>query len=867
MMRVIHRTYWLWLLILLLAMPAAVLAGDDDARAVREDYVPGEVLVKFKTGASPKHLRSFARIGVRHWRLGKGLSVEKALEILAKRKNVEYAEPNYVVTANDMPNDPLRGDLWNMHNTGQLGTPDADIDAPEAWDLATDASSVIVAVIDSGIEYAHEDLAANMWTNAAELNGVEGVDDDGNGVIDDIHGANFIGDGDPTGDPMDDYWHGTQIAGIIGAVGDNGIGVVGVCWKVQLMALKCLDNVGSGSIADVLEAIEYAASYNARVMNCSWGSGKRSKSFEAAIKASGALFVASAGNSSSDRKQYPAAMALDNVIAVAATDPFDELADFSNYGSWVHLAAPGEYIRSTGGLPINVYGTKSSTSRASAHVAGAAALAIAYLGGDNAAVKTALLDGVDLISSLTGVVSSGGRLNLFRTLGGTPTPGGDTTPPAAVTDLTAGTATDFMVPLTWTATGDDDGLPGIAHAYDLRYATTEIGDEAAWGSAYRASGEPIPQVTGSTESFVLEGLASLTTYYFALKVLDEAGNASPFSNVASATTLEAPWTTEVIDSSGGYHSHKALDFYAGTEPGTFPVGCAHSDEDTIVAVLWNGTAWQREVVDSSVSRGAGIDFAFAPDGTPTVSYGWGKIRFARRQTNGTWKVESIEKGRANNEYTALVYDPSTGEPTVAYRKGSKLQFARKVGGLNGTWQAETVEAADARYTDMVYDWEGRPVIAYSYDDNGDGFLSALRVATRIGGSWVTETLHEGTRGYGVYACIAVDPTDGDLLIAHAANNRIIAFRKTHLGSWQDAEAEALGVGGGIHAVFREDGIPFISCIRLGQTFVTYHDGGAWQSERVADYARPRTDIRRDPAGGLGVLYGRQGGGVGLGRQE
>jgi hypothetical protein len=326
----------------------------------------------------------------------------------------------------------------------------------------------------------------------------------------------------------------------------------------------------------------------------------------------------------------------------------------------------------------------------------------------------------------------------------------------------------------------------------------------------------------------------------------------------------------VIDTSGGYPFYKALDFYAGTEPGTFPVGCAHSDGDKVVAVLWDGTEWQREVVDPSVSDGAGIDFAFAPDGTPTVSYGWGKIRFARRQADGTWKVESIEKGRAHNEYTALVYDPNTDEPTVAYRKGSKLQFARKEGGLNGTWRVETVETAEARCTDMAYDKAGRPVIAYSDDHNGDGYLSALKVATRIDGSWVIKTLHEGTQGYGVFASIAVDPTDGDLLIADSGDRHIIAFRKTHLGSWEDAEAEDVvgGLGNSIHAVFDVDGTPFISYSPMGsETFVAYYEGGAWQTERVSGEARTRTDIRRDPDGGLGVLYGSWDGGVRLGRKE
>jgi len=854
---------------LVCVLPVPVLAQDEAARAQRSEYVPNQILIKFHAGAAPAelavaansvgaaHLKTFPSIGVRHWRLGRGLTVERALEILSKNRNVDYAEPNYIVEAHVLPDDPLRGDLWGLHNVGQTGgTLDADVDAPEAWDIATDAWPVIVAVIDTGIDYTHPDLAGNMWTNPGEIPG-NGVDDDGNGIIDDVHGANFIGTGVPTGDPIDDNSHGSHTAGTIGAVGNNGEGVVGVNWQVQLMALKFLNSIGQGETADAIEAVEYAATFGVRVTNNSWGGGRRSQALEDAIAASGALFVASAGNSHTSRKQYPAGYTLDNVIAVAATDPNDSLATFSNYGSWVHLAAPG--VNTLSCILNHAYGLKSGTSMASPHVTGAAALVLAYQGGTNADVKAALLDNVDLIPALAGVVATGGRLNVAAALlgGPPPPPPPDTNPPAAVGDLTAMATGPYDATLTFTATGDD-GAVGQAALYDLRYATEPI-TTANWGAATPAAGEPLPQLAGMTEAISVGGLEPATRYWFALTVADEAGNVSALSNVPYVTTQVAPpsaWTTELLSTTGGGPGD--LDFHGG--PGPFTVGVAMTENNTVVALLWNGTQWIRETVDPT-EGGAGIYFAFAPDGTPSVSYGNQKMKFAWRSPNGTWNVENVEKSPVSNEYCALRYDPATGEPTVAYRKGSNLRFARKVGGLNGTWQAETVEAAGARYIDMVYDFDGRPAISYSDDPDGDGWLSALKVATKVGSTWQIETLHEGVVGDGVWASIAADE-DGDMIATHSVSRRVSVFRKPLGGAW-DAGTYA-AEGRDLGAAFDGAGTPYVSFVNNNQTSVAFDDGSGWQTERVEDGTLGGSDLRRDPQGGLGVLYEPQAGGIGIG---
>ncbi len=328
-------------------------------------------------------------------------------------------EPDYILHAMLTPNDPSFGLLWGMHNIGQSGgLGDADIDAPEAWDIARGSASVVVGIIDTGIDYTHADLAANIWTNPGEIPG-NNIDDDGNGYVDDVHGYDFINN---DGDPMDDHYHGTHCAGTIGGVGNNGIGVVGVCHTVKMMALKFLGSSGSGYISDAVEAVLYATANGAKVTSNSWGGGGYSQAMKDAIDAAqkaGVLFVAAAGNNASDNDSvptYPASYISTNVISVAASDSSDRLASFSNYGpNSVHLAAPGVNVYSTS--PGGGYRYLSGTSMATPHVAGAAALLLSARPGLSwSGLKTALLTNVDPVSGFSGKVQSGGRLNIARTL-------------------------------------------------------------------------------------------------------------------------------------------------------------------------------------------------------------------------------------------------------------------------------------------------------------------------------------------------------------------------------------------------------------------------------------------------------------------
>ena len=273
------------------------------------------------------------------------------------------------------------GYLWGLNNTGQdAGLADADIDAPEAWDVTRGSGDVVVAVVDSGVDYTHPDLVCNMWVNPGEVAG-DGRDNDGNGYVDDVHGINAALN---NGNPMDDHGHGTHVAGTIGATGSDG-GFVGVNWDVQIMALKFLTADGGGSTADAIEALNYAAAMRQRGVNVkltsnSWGGGGYEQALRDAIAHQanlGILFVAAAGNDGLNNDAYgsfPANVDLPNVISVAAADRNDALASFSNYGATsVNLSAPGVDIAST--APGGSYVYMSGTSMATPHVSGVAALA------------------------------------------------------------------------------------------------------------------------------------------------------------------------------------------------------------------------------------------------------------------------------------------------------------------------------------------------------------------------------------------------------------------------------------------------------------------------------------------------------------
>ncbi|MEC4675681.1 MAG: S8 family serine peptidase [Nitrospirota bacterium] len=336
------------------------------------EYVAGEILVKFRPGTDAAtmegvngaikatRIRELGRVGVQQVKLSPDMSVEEAVSRYKEDPNVVYAEPNYILRASVIPNDPDFSNLWGLNNTGQTGgTPDADLDAPEAWDLSTGSANVVIAVIDTGVAYNHPELINNIWTNTGEIDCTDGVDDDLNGYIDDCTGWDFIGDDN---DPTDYNGHGTHVSGTIAAEGDNGADIAGVMWDARIMPLRFLGVSGAGDTADAIVAIEYAADNGARVINASWGGGPYSQSLYDAIeyaRTKNVIFVAAAGNEANDNDTspaYPASYDLENIISVAAVDDADALASFSNYGlTSVDLGAPGVGIYST--VPVFSYGT------------------------------------------------------------------------------------------------------------------------------------------------------------------------------------------------------------------------------------------------------------------------------------------------------------------------------------------------------------------------------------------------------------------------------------------------------------------------------------------------------------------------------
>ncbi len=534
--------------VLLLLLSAVVPAGAEDPAEGSRDYVPGEILVKFTGGVTTQERqRARSRVGavkVRGFRGGieqlrlTSMSVERALHLYRDDPSVAFAEPNFYLSIDIAPDDPRFNELWGLENTGQTGgVPGADIDVTSAWAVTTGSRDVVVAVIDSGIKYStHADLIGNIWVNPGEIPG-NGIDDDGNGYVDDVNGWDFAND---DAFPFDDNGHGTHVAGTIGAIGDNAFGVTGVNWKVSLMPLKFLFASGIGTTSDAIEAIDYATAMGVDVINASWGGGGFSQSLLESIERAGRaeiLFVASAGNEGTDNDalpHYPSSYEATNVIAVAATDHSDALANFSNVGSTsVDLAAPGVNILSTV-RTSQVFGLSSGTSMAVPHVVGVAALIRSVAPNIRAAdLRQVIFDCVDPIPVLAGVTATGGRLNAFC-----PIQNQDTTPPGAVGDLQATETTSNTIFLTWTATGDD-GSDGRASLYEVRYSTNPI-DALNFNQATPAVAPPAPQEAGLTETMELGSLDADTSYYVALRVRDEWDNAGPVSNVVTGTTLLPP---------------------------------------------------------------------------------------------------------------------------------------------------------------------------------------------------------------------------------------------------------------------------------------------------------------------------------------
>jgi thermitase len=422
-----------------------------DERAMHTSgFAPDRILVKTTDKASASTLgsanhESGARVEERlsHSQvsvldLPPDLPVGEAVAVYEDVPGVEYAEPDYVVRMRNLStDDPYYSKLWGLNNTGQTyrtensgtshsGNEDADIDAPEAWSITAGSAGTVVAVIDTGMDISHPDLDANVWTNPDEIP-ANGVDDDKNGYVDDMHGWDFLNENASVFDSATDDRHGTHIAGTIAAERNNGTGITGVAPRAKVMSLKFI-GPQTGYISDAVEALDYAVAEGVKISNNSWGCDCPSQALLDAITradASGHLFVAAAENGGEDKigddndsnPVYPTSYESPNIISVAASNDHDDLTTFSNYGATsVDLAAPGENILST--LPDNHLGFFYGTSMATPHVAGTAALVkSAFPELNGADLKARILSAVDKRTGLLRKTFSGGRLNAAKAVG------------------------------------------------------------------------------------------------------------------------------------------------------------------------------------------------------------------------------------------------------------------------------------------------------------------------------------------------------------------------------------------------------------------------------------------------------------------
>jgi serine protease len=551
------------------AATAGAPSGSDPAAAPSPQYVDGEVLVRYVAGTTRVEQQQLERevgsteqkalgAGVHVLEVGSG-KVEQAITRLVRSGRVRYAEPNYVLHVDATPNDASFVQLWGLLNTGQTvngttGTPGADIDATLAWDLATGSNEVVVGVVDTGIDYAHPDLAANVWTNPGGIGGCAAG----------THGYNAI---NGTCNPADDHSHGSHVAGTIGAVGNNGVGVAGVSWNVKLVGLKFLNSGGSGSTDDAIEAINWAiqlkqSGVNLRVLNNSWGGGGYSQALKDAIDAAGAndiLFVAAAGNSARNNDitpHYPSSYGTANEIAVAATTQHDKLPTFSNYGATsVHLGAPGTNVYST--VPGGSYAYFNGTSMATPHVSGVAALALSVCTLTTTALKSVILGNVDPLAALSGKTTTGGRLNAFKTVSNCGTPPPPPPPPDPDFSLSVTPASRTVGP---------SGSTTYAVTVNRTGGFAELATLSVAGLPANTSGTFSPNPADGSSTLTVTTAAAPTGSY----PLTITGTAGALTRTAAATLVVAStspdFTLTVSPSSRSVRQGRSTTYAATVRP-------------------------------------------------------------------------------------------------------------------------------------------------------------------------------------------------------------------------------------------------------------------------------------------------------------
>lgn len=724
------------------------------ALAAELGYEPGSVLV---TATDARALAaSPLAAGVRS--LGFGTyqvsltagSVDSAVSTFASLPGVVTAEPDFRVGVSLIPNDTSFGSLWGLHNTGQSGgVVDADIDAPEAWDTARGTGLTAVGVIDTGIDYRHPDLYRNIWINQAEIptaiasaltdtdadglitfydlnqsinigpgkitdlnaNGYidagdlltntsgweNGGDNGGNGYIDDLIGWDFVNNDN---DPFDDNNHGTHVAGTIGGVGNNGVGVAGVAWRTRMAALKFLSASGSGSISAATAAVNYANGAGIKITSNSWGGGGFSSAMQTAItnhRNNGGVFIAAAGNSTTNNDvtpHYPSSYTVDNVVAVASTTRLDAISSFSSYGlTSVDLGAPGSSILST--TPNNTYSTFSGTSMATPHVSGAIAVvwdanpSLTY-----AQVIARILQNTRPIAALSGLTVTGGVLNLQAALSTSPPPPPFNSGPRVTTSAFSGTTSSNFNKVRFT----------FNEAVNASSFTTAdvVSLTGPGGVVLTPTGVTTVSSTVFDVTFATQTTTGTYTVVIGPAITDTAGNLMNQDN--DTTNGENPadrytgtaslGTAQTFTNSSKYN---ILDFQTTSVPITVPVTGTIADIDVRINIThtydsdlyitlvsptgsmivlsnrrggsgdnFNNTVFSDEAATSIVNGAAPFAGTYRPEGLLSTYDG--------KSANGTWQVRvadkaSLDVGTVNS--ASLIITFAGGGASIAIFGGAE----------------------------------------------------------------------------------------------------------------------------------------------------------------------------------------------------
>jgi len=660
--------------------------------------VPGEILVRFRNDSATAKSRNRSELAIEE--SGRPISVQiesltqgpeivkglrlarvklsdttRAITALRARPDVLYAERNYVLQSSAVPNDPRFPEMVNLQNTGAGGLP-GGMAAEQAWDTTTGSDTVVIGVVDTGVDIDHPDLKDNIWRNLAEVPD-NGIDDDGDGYVDDVNGWDFYNNDKTVFDNSNIDAHGTHVAGTIGAVGNNGLGVVGVSWHVKLMPLKFLGSPdGTGTTSQAISALQYAKmmhdrGVNLRAVNASWGGTAFSQALLDAIgelNSAGILFVAAAGNEGMDNDSfpsYPANYDVPNVISVGAEDQFLQRAPFSNFGrQTVDIYAPGVKILST--IPQGTYGLLSGTSMAAPHVTGTAALICAARPGiPLTQLKNSILFGSYIVAVREKKLVATTHLKADTALQSALE--NDNVVPGQVSDVRIASRTGRQVDLNWTAVGDDGFGGGQAALYKISFVEVM----RTISSASLAS-QPAPP--GSSQHEAVNIPYQHTSGKLKIVTFDNAGNegAAAYVDVSVNSIVTNPYI-QTTSASGSLSTG-----------GTVPVGLKGDDEIFQNLALPFTFRFFGQSYDSvSVSTNGVLYFNTPPSGNDSLStiaalknYAmiaglWDDLRTDRRAEDGVYMVTPdadhvIFRWQAVTFDTPLPDGGTRGENPVAF---------------------------------------------------------------------------------------------------------------------------------------------------------------------------------------------------------